>query len=167
MDEFFGASKELHPDETIPALKFFITRAAIKNYSLAQKQRLNQSPEKQLESIKKGLEFITHFCIENKIAIEHYTLAKENNSPIWLEHYRTNLINPYCLMEILDFSRLHEQTEHAVWNAHLTDNFFAFRNRYHLSGEAKNLVRKGTKKIQEFLKQTLNLPVSSVNIKTN
>jgi hypothetical protein len=167
MDDFFGASKILHPDEPVPPLKFFIGRAAIKNYSLAQKQKIDQSPEKQLDSIKEGLGFIAKFCIDNQIFLEQYINFKIGNGPAWLEHYRTKSINPYCLMELLNFSSLHEQTINAVWDTNLTDNFFAFRGRYHLSSKTKTLVKEGTQTIQNFVKHMLNQTKQSVNIKTN
>jgi hypothetical protein len=156
VDDFFAAPKFLHPDEETPPLKFFITRAAIKNYTLMQKQKINASPEKQTESIKKGFEYIALFCLEKSILLSDYTNFQEGNGPAWLEHYRTNSINPYCLMELLNFSKLAEMTENVVWDNKITDNFFAFRNRYHLSSETKNLVKEGTKKIQQFLKEKLN-----------
>ena len=167
LEDFFGAAKELHPDEETPPLKFFIGRAAIKNYSLVLKQRINQSPEKQIDAIKAGLEFITHFCLENRIELDSYISFKDGNGPAWLEHYRTHQINPYCLMELLEFSRLHEHTENVVWDSNLVDHFFAFRNRYHLSFKTKTLVKEGTKKIQLFLKEMLKLPSKQPIIITN
>lgn len=158
MEDFFSAPKELHPDEELPPLKYFTSRAAIKSYTLASKQKINQSPDKQIESIKKGFEFIALFCFERKISLDKYTSFREEScGPIWLEHYRTHSINPYCLMEILDFSRIHEIANNAVWEPNLVDLFFAFRNRYHQSKEAKNLIKEGSKQIQNFLKQELQL----------
>lgn len=167
LDDFFGAPRELHPDEPTPPLKFFITRAAIKSYSMALKLRLDRSPDKQIESIKKGLEFIILFCLEKNISFEDYPLFKQDYNYVWLEHYRTNQINPYCLMEVLNFTRLSEQAEGAVWNSDLVDNFFTFRSRYHNSKDAKQVVKEGTKKIQNFLKEKLKVPSKQTNITSN
>lgn len=154
-DDFFAAPRILHPEEPTPSLKFFTTRAAIKTYTLSQKQKINQSPEKQLDNIKKGLEFIIKFCLEKQISLEEYILFKEDHNFVWLEHYRTYQINPYCLMEILDFTQLSNMTQDAIWEPNLVDHFFAFRNRYHLSSQVKTLIKEATSKIRLLLKNNI------------
>ena len=160
-EDFFAAPRNLHPDEPTPPLKFFISRTAIKSYTIYQKQKINQSPDKQIEEIKKGLEFIALFCSERNLSLEQYVLHLDGNGPSWIEHYRTHSINPYCIMELLNFSNLSRETENVVWDSNIVDNFFAFRNRYHQSISAKKLVKEATSKISKFLKSRVELPTIS------
>jgi len=155
LEDFFEAPRLLHPEEPTPSLKYFTTRAAIKAYTLSQQQKNNQSPDKQLLRIKESFKFIINFCLEKKIQLQDYLFYKENYSFVWLEHYRTYQINPYCLMELLDFSKLSVMTENAVWEPNLTEHFFAFRNRYHQSAQAKSLIKDITSKIHILLKEEL------------
>lgn len=152
LEDFFASPRGLHPDEPTPPLKYFITRAAIKAYTIFQKQKINQSPDKQLDEIKRGMEYIALYCVEKKLVLEQYVFHLDGGSPAWLEHYRTYSINPYCLMELLNFSNLSKDTENAVWDENVVDNFFAFRNRYHQSVNAKKLVKEATSEISKFLK---------------
>lgn len=157
-EDFFAAPRNLHPDESTPPLKFFISRAAIKSYTIFQKQKINQSPDKQIEDIKRGLEYIALFCAERSLSLEQYVSHQDGNGPSWIEHYRTHSINPYCLMELLNFSSLSRETENAVWDSNLVENFFAFRNRYHQSDHAKKLVKDATSRISNFLKNRVETP---------
>jgi hypothetical protein len=158
-DDFFGAPLYLHPDEKYPPLKFFITRAAIKIYNLYNKQLENLSPENQLDKIKDGLHFIASFCIENKIKLENYLEFKKDSMPVWTEHYRHHLINPYCLMELGDLNiGGMEEDERELWIPGLTQNFSSFKYRYHQSPKAKTLIKAATTKLKSLIDQTLNFP---------
>ena len=157
MDDFFSASKILHPEEPTPSLKFFIGRAAIKNYSLAQKQKLDQSPEKQFDKIKESLRFIAVFCLANNINLDQYLTYKIGRMPAWTQHYREHNINPYSIMELGNTSSLSNMSEdeQAIWAPNIFNNLNAIRTRYHNSPKTKSFVKEATKKIKNFIIEEL------------
>ncbi len=156
-DDFFSAPTVLHPEETCPHIDFFITRAAIRAYSLAMKKKEDESPEKQLDKIKESLHFIAMFCLKQKIPLEKYLQFKILNMPAWMQHYREHNINPYSLMELgkLDGFKLLAEDEKALWAGDFFEKIDSYKTRYYNSPKTKHLVREATKKIQEFLKKDL------------
>lgn len=164
-DDFFGAPRFLHPDESTPPLSFFITRAAIKSYSLFQKAILDQSPDNQIEDIKEGFKFITEYCLSQNIPLSQYLHICHGTMPVWTEHYRLHLVNPYCLMELggLDIFNF-ESDERDTWIPNLAEQLSAFRNRYHNSNKAKSLVKEATQKVKTFIDLKLKSNSHSVNI---
>jgi len=157
-DMFFNAPNILHPNERPQPINFFITRAAIKTYSLAMKKQEDESPEKQIDKIKDGLHFIAMFCLKNKIGLENYISFKIGNMPIWMQHYREHSINPYCLMELGNVSKFKNlsEDERILWTNDFFEKFDSFKTRYHNSPKTKSIVREATKKIQEFLNKELH-----------
>ena len=169
-DEFFDAPISLHPNEQTPPLQFFVTRAAIKTYTLYQKQLEDQSPEKQLSKIKDSLYYIASFCLSHGIFLENYITYRIERMPVWLQHYKEHRINIYSLMEITDFSDLQtfEQDELQLWCPNLLNNLQAYKNRYHNCEQVKQYVKQGTKKIKDFIKSELTKANSSLILnKTN
>lgn len=163
-EEFFKAPLALHPTEKLPPLKFYVTRQAIRSYSLYYKQLLNQSPDKQLDKIKQSFYFIAKFCLQHKISLEKYINFKIGNMPIWMQHYREHQINIYSLMEITNFSDLKNQNleEISYWCPDLLENINAYKTRYYNSPRAQQFIKEGTKKIQNFIKQELTNTNSSL-----
>lgn len=156
-DEFFGAPRGLHPDEKCPPLKFFITRAAIRSYSLYQQQLESQSPDKQLDKIKDSLRFVALFCLRNKITLNQYLNFKIGRMPAWTQHYREHNISPYSIMELGDLSSIYNlsEDEQALWAPNLVDNLNAYKTRYHNSPKAKVFTREATNKIKNFIIEEL------------
>lgn len=156
LDDFFFAPLGLHPDEPYPYLDYFCSRKAIKAYNLYKTKLRNENPDNQLEDIKKGLEFITSYCIENKINFTDYVSQKNGLMPVWAEHYRQYQINPYCLMEIGDLQLDNfTQDELELWMPNLKDTFMAFKTRYANSSQARNLVKKATERLKLFITSVL------------
>jgi hypothetical protein len=166
-DDFFGAPRGLHPDEKCPPLKFFTTRAAIRAYSLYQQQLEDQSPEKQFDKIKESLRFIAMFCIKNRIHLDQYLSFKIGRMPIWTQHYREHLINPYSIMELNGSTNIlnMSEDEQAIWAPNLSNTINAIRTRYHNSPKAKSLIREATKKIKIFIIEELKNIKTPYNIK--
>lgn len=156
--DFFEAPSILHPQEPCPPIDFFITRAAIKTYSLAAKKKIDESPEKQIDNIKDSLQFIAMFCLKNKIYLENYLKFKLSNMPIWMKHYREHHINPYSIMELgdLDEFKLLAEDEKAIWAGDFFQKIDSFKVRYYNSPKTRFLVKEATKKIKDFLKKELH-----------
>lgn len=156
MEEFFYAPIDLHPDDPYPYLSYFISRKAIKTYTLFKSKQRNQNPDNQLENIKSGFEFITKYCLEENIPLENYIHKKNGLMLIWTEHYRNYQINPYCLMEMGDLNLEDFTLEEAeLWVPGLKDLFKAFKSRYANSTKAKTLVKNATQKLKQFLSTEL------------
>jgi len=157
-NDFFSAPNVLHPDEPCPPIDFFITRAAIRAYSLSMKKKEDESPEKQMDKIKESFQFLAKFCFDNKIPLEKYLQFKISNMPIWMQHYREHKVNPYSLMELgsLDTFKLLAEDEKALWAGNFFENIDSYKIRYFNSPKTKNFVREATKKVKEFLKKELH-----------
>ena len=157
--DFFESPIILHPNEKYPTLDFFITRAAIKTYSLAIKKKQSESPENQLESIRESIHFIAMFCVKNNLTIEDYINHKSRNMPTWMEHYREHRVNPYVLIELSTFDKFKslQEDEKKIWAGDFFDNLDAFKIRYHNSQKTKTFVREAFTKVKNFLKKDLQL----------
>lgn len=157
LNEFFYAPIDLYPDDPYPRLNYFTSRKAIKSYTLFKTKQRNQNPDNQLENIKNGFSFITKYCLLEKITLEEYIHKKHGLMPIWTEHYRNYQINPYCLMELGDLNLDKFSSEELdIWMPGLKDLFKAFKSRYANSFKAKELTKKITSRIKEFLSTELN-----------
>ena len=155
LNAFFAKFK--HPDEPCPHIDFFITRTAIRAYSLSIKKREDESPEKQSEKIKESIRFIAMFCLKNRILLDEYLKFKVANMPVWMQHYREHTVNPYSLMEIgsIDTFKNLAEDEKALWAGDFFEKIDCYKTRYHNSPKTKFLVREATKKIKDFLKKEL------------
>lgn len=156
--DFFKAPYEVHQDTEHLDISYFLTRAAIKTYSLYQQKIKNTSPETQLEDIKKSLQFIGSFCLKNKIFLEDYLYHKTGCIYSWMMHYREHYINIYSIFEMGDImsilNKISEE-EKRILVDDLQTTVGTFKIRYFKSHITKNLVQEGTKKIKNFLKENL------------
>ena len=157
VEDFFGAPRELHPDENCPPLQFFITRPAIRAYSLVMKKREDNSPEKQLDKIKDSFHFIAMFCLKNHIQLDQYLNHKTKSMPTWMQHYREHHVNPYALLELgnIDRFRTMNEEELVFWSGDFFDKIDTYKTRYFTSDRTKALVKEAVRKIKEFLKKEL------------
>jgi hypothetical protein len=155
--EFFEAPIILHPDEKYPDIKFFITRGAIKTYSLSIKIKESQSPENQIESIKEGIHFITMFCVKNSLQLHDYINHKTKSMPTWMQHYREHRVNPYILVALGDLNKFKilEEDEKRIWAGDFFDNLDSFTMRYHNSTKAKEFMSNAFSTVKLFLKKEL------------
>ncbi len=157
LTEYFEAPRVLHPDEKYPMLDFFLTRGAIKTYSIYKKQKEDQNPELQFEEIKESLRFIGMFCFKEKIKPKDYLKHQNGYLYSWINHYREHKINPYSIMELGDINNIFlllSEDEKELFSNTMLDKFESFKNRYHSSTKTKQYVKTLTKKIEEFLKSS-------------
>lgn len=159
-EAFFKAPYEIYPDTTHLDLSYFLTRAAIKSYSLYQQKIKDVSPDLQIEDIRKSLQYIGSFCLKNKIFLEDYLNHKTGCIYSWMMHYREHYINIYSLFELGDIvSFLNKITneEKRIFVDDLQKTIGTFKVRYHNSKTTKLLVKEGTNKIKNFLKENLTI----------
>lgn len=157
VEDFFQANNILHPEEPYPPLSFFISRAAIKNYSLYLKFFSEQSPEILLPQIKEGFRHITEFCLKNKIHLLDYSKHITGNIPTWLIHCKKNLISPYCMVELngLSLNDLDLQDdEKEIWLVGSLKEIPSLKTRYHNSS-IKNEIKKIVKKLDALIQDQL------------
>ena len=156
--DFFKAPYEVQPDTAHLELSYFLTRAAIKAYSLYQQKIKNTSPESQLEDIRKSLQFIGSFCLKNRILLEDYLNHKTGCIYSWMMHYREHYINIYSIFELGDVMNVLNKIsteEKKILVDDLQSTVGTFKIRYFNSQATKNFVQEGTKKIKNFLKENL------------
>jgi hypothetical protein len=157
-EDFFKAPYEIHPDTAHLDISYFLTRAAIKTYSLYQQKIKDTSPDLQIEDIRKSLQFIGSFCLKNKILVEDYLNHKTGCIYSWMMHYREHYINIYSLFEMGDISSLLvkiSNDEKKILVDDLQQTIGTYKGRYFKSSLTKKLVKEGTEKISKFLKNNL------------
>lgn len=158
LNDFFESPLVIYPDQPYPKLDYFLSRSSVRAYSLYKKQKEEQNPELQSESIKESLLFIMKFCLQNKIYIENYLKYRNGVTYVWLDHYRQRKINIYSLMEMGDIiSIIDDQPKDILdlFSENLKDRIATFKIRYKQSQKTIELVRKGTERIKNFIKKEL------------
>lgn len=158
IQEFFEAPYSIYPDTAHLSLQYYLTRPAIKAYSLYQQKKQDVSPDSQIESIRDSLQFIGSFCIKNKLQLYEYTHHKTGCIYTWMMHYREHHINIYSLFEMCDILTQISQTapdEKEILLDNLQQNITKFKTRYFTSITAKKFVKEGTEKLNKFLSSCL------------
>lgn len=158
--EFFKAPYEIYPDTEHLDISYYLTRAAIKAYSLYQQKLKDTSPETQIEDIRKSLQYIGSFCIKNKLQLEDYIYHKTGCIYSWMLHYREHYINIYSLFEMGDLTSLLNRVsmeEKKILVDDLQQTIGTFKVRYFKSAPTKKFVKEGTDKIKKFLKESLTV----------
>ena len=141
VEEFFRVPLEINPEEKYPYINFFCTRQAIKLYQIFLRNKQLRPLKEQLSEIKKTLEFITNFCLANKISLKDYTSFKEENShmPVWSKHYRDHLLNTYALIDVIDWRKFDELQfdEKELWFPGLQSDLNYYKINYNNSKDIK------------------------------
>jgi len=157
-DDFFGSYSYLYPDENCPNLDFFCSPKAIRVYKNAIHKKNLESPEKQIENIKKSLRFIAHFCIKEKIPLMSYIKHKKGLINSWLIHLQNNDINLLSLMELGDImscvSDLKNDEKFLFLNCNI-DKIGHYKIRYSNDLRLKAFLKEATKKIDIFVEKNL------------
>jgi hypothetical protein len=159
VNEYFEAPNSLYKDEKYPPLKSFISRTAIRDYSLYQKQKQDKNPENQFEEIKNSFRFIGMFCVDKKIPFNKYLTDKSGCIYSWLNHYREHRVNPYSLFEFGNvISTLDDipKDELSLFAQNLQENIIAFHNRYKNSPKTKQYCQTIYKKVSDFVEKELH-----------
>jgi hypothetical protein len=160
IDMYFSAPYQLYKDVNYFDLNFFASPRAIKTYTIYKQELLYTSPDNQIDSVKKSLHFIVHFCLQNKINFEDYPYFKESGlQPIWIYHIKRNKINPYSIMEfpnIVNFINELQRDERSLLLGQFGDNFFAYKNNYLTSKKLRSFLTEAFIKLKFFVDKNLN-----------
>jgi len=160
IDMYFSAPYELYKDVEYFDLNYFASPRAIKTYTIYKQELLFTSPDNQIESIKKSLHFIVHYCLDKKINLEDYSHYKESGlQPIWIYHIKRNKINPYVIMEfpnIVNFINELEKEERNLLLGQFGDNFFTYKNNYLTSKKLRSFLSEAFLKLKFFVDKNLN-----------
>jgi hypothetical protein len=168
INDFFEAPRLLHPDEKYPNLAFFLSRPAIRTYTMAFRKQEERNPMEQKDEIKKGFHFIGMFCLKNKIYLNSYIEHKTGLMYSWMKHYNEHDINPYCIMELGDvMSQIYRmpEDERELYAKEISENFGKMKQKYHNSPEIKDFVQAVTKKIEDFVKKSLTTDQKNATLK--
>lgn len=164
-DTFFRAPYKLYPDVEYFGLDYFSTMRAVKAYTTYKKSLFLKDPDSQLEQIKQSLEFITKFCIENKLFIHQYPYYRTSDVFVWMQHYKQNKINLYCLFEFSDIFSSVTQLAEDVQKFYISNFVEQFRELYGLynnSTVAKPYLKKTIPVLNEFVRKKLTNKQSKV-----
>lgn len=155
--EFFEAPYVIHMDNTHINIDYYLSRAAIKVYSLYQKKLQDSSPESQIEFIRSSFQYIGMFCLKNKITLNEYLHHKTGCIYSWMLHYREHHISIYSLFElgdVLDIISTVPGDEKVLLLDDLQQTIAKFKVRYYNSLTVKQFVKEGTTKINDFLNKS-------------
>jgi hypothetical protein len=160
MDIYFMAPYKLYKDVEHFDLKYFASPRAIKAYTVYKNELAQVSPDKQIEEVKKSLEFITKFCLEKKIQLPDYAHYKTTGmEPEWVYHYKNNKINLYSLMEFSGiFPYISEMPfdERELLLGNFGSNFLDYRSKYQHTKELKPFLSSMFTKLKFFIDKSLN-----------
>ena len=166
MDMYFSAPYKLYNDVEYFDHNYFASPRAIKAYTVYKQQLLLQSPDSQIEDIKKSITFITRFCLENKIQLHDYPDYRGNRlEPIWMYHIKENKINPYSLMEFSNiFHYINEMPfdEREILLGSFGKNFLTYKTKYQNTKLLKQFLSTAVIKLKLFIDKSLNSTKSCV-----
>ena len=158
MDLYFSAPYKLYLDVDYFDLNYFASPRAIKSYSLYKQELDNLSPDKQLDDIKKSLEFIAKYCLKNNISLDKYICHKNiGMHPEWMYHVKLNNVNIYSLMEfpnILDsINELSEEDQYMLFGRTQQELFNCKIN--YLQSNLKPFLKLAIRKVGYFVENNL------------
>lgn len=155
---FFEAPYKLYPDVAFFGLDYFSSMRAIKAYTTYKKILFLRDPDTQLEQVKKSLQFITRFCIENNLYIHQYPAHKTAELFTWMKHYKENKINIYCMFEfsnILDSVKNLAEDVQMFYVREFVEQFQTLRNQYNKSQKLKPFLKKAIYTLNNFIAKEL------------
>jgi hypothetical protein len=153
-DLFFQAPYKLYSDVEYFSLEYFASMRAIKSYTLYKKTLFLQDPDKQIESVKESLCFISNFCIQNKIYFHQYIHHRTTDVFTWMIHYKQNKINLYSLFEFPDlFSSLDQLVEETqkFFIGEFVEQFNNLHSLYNNSTKLKDFLKKAIPSVENFI----------------
>jgi hypothetical protein len=157
-DTFFSAPYKLYPDVEFFGLDYFSTMRAIKAYTTYKKSIFLQDPDSQVEKVKNSLEFITKFCIQNKIFLHQYPFHRTTDMYTWMGHFKQNKINIYSVMEFSDvFSSVQSLAEDLrnLFAREFLEQFKTLYSMYSKSQILKPYMQKAVPALNNFINQQL------------
>ena len=158
LNTFFEAPYKLYPDVKYFGLDYFSSMRAIKSYTIHKKMQFLQDPDTQLESVKKSIQFMANFCIQNKILLHQYPYHKTADLYTWMVHYKENKINVYSMMEFKDIYSAVQTLAEDIRNMFVSNFIEQFRTlyvQYNKSQKLKPFLQKAIGQINNFVNQEL------------
>lgn len=158
-DIYFKAPYEIYPDTEYFNLAFYATPKAIKAFTTYQKQLIEQSPDMQLDTIKKSFTFIVRFCLKNNIKLENYITHKTGITYSWMQHLKNYDISIYPLLGFEKFTEVVESTpkdELDLFFGDIYKNIHVYKTRYFNSKEAKKYIENAIFKLKNFVEKNIN-----------
>lgn len=153
--DFFIAPYKCYGPDNYFDIQFFISRKAVKCYSIYCKQRETASPdsEEAIDYIKKCCSFIYKFCKENKLTLSEYKNLINGSTPIILQHLRDHKIN-FHIIHAMNSDRVLNQVESDLLNFYIKD-FHKLMNEtrilFQQSTKLKIVARQALKIIEDKL----------------
>ena len=165
LDVFFSAPYKLYPDVNFFGLDYFSTLRAIKSYTTYKKQLFLQNPDSQFQQVKESLEFITKFCITNKIYFYQYPFHRTADLYTWMIHYKENKINAYSMMEFnnlfASIKQLSEDTQQ-FFVGRFAEQFQFMYTNYNNSNDLKPYLKKTIPVLAAFVEKQLTQTKTNV-----
>lgn len=157
-ENYFKAPYVLYEDTEYFNLDFFSGMPAVKTYTMYMKTIQEKEPDsnEQLEFIQSSLKFIGSFCVRNKLILEQYPEHKTGITYDWMKHVKNHEVSIYSLMEFPQIFKIISEVskdEQQLFLGDLGERFYAFKDRYMKSENAKYLVQQGIKKIKTIIEQ--------------
>lgn len=168
-DVFFSAPYKLYPDVNYFGLDYFSSMRAIKAYTMYKKTIFLQDPDSQIKEVKKSLEFITKFCLENNLYLHQYPFHRKSDLFTWMTHYKENKINIYSVMEFSDvFSSVQTLTEdlQRFFVKEFVEQFKTLYGLYNNSKQLKPYMKKAVPALNNFINQQLTNKQSILQFQT-
>lgn len=152
---FFEAPYKIHNNENkYVSIDYYITRAAIKDYTVYCDKLEQTSPDNRLDYIKESLHFIGMFCLRNKISLDQYLLHKTGCIYSWTLHYKERRISIYTLFELGDVCSIIKSMnidERDLFLRDLPNTVDTFKTRYYNATNTRKFVKDGVNRLQIFL----------------
>ena len=158
MEEFFAAPYKVYSDNNYHDLSYYLSRNAVKVYSLYKKQQDATDPDNSviLQDILNSIKFIKSFCKDNNIkALDEYLSHKTNQLNTFILHLKERKVNIYVLFGFSRFEEIFYQTSNEVLEfmfPTMITQMGTYRTRYYNSKKCKKLIENGLNLIVKQLR---------------
>lgn len=97
--EFFMAPYKLYGPDNYYDLQYFLTRQAIKCYTLHIKKKETENPDspEMIQNCKEICSFLYKYCSDRNITLSEYKKMVEGVTPMTLQHLKAHKINFYII----------------------------------------------------------------------
>jgi hypothetical protein len=156
--DFFVAPYKLphSASENSYYLKYYTSHSAIVAYVTFLKLRNTQNPDEQIDYINESLRFIAKFCKDKKLVLSQYVNYKSVFQNDVFMHLKEHKISFYLIFDIPGLHSLLYGLPSDEFELYFGDlNMNEINRRYESSTSAKMHIKKGIKKVDEFLKKSL------------
>lgn len=156
---YFVAPYKLYKDVEYFDLSYFSSPRAIKSYTIYKQELLENTPDNHKQHVLETLQFITKFCIENRVQLDDYVNFKSTSiEPDWLYHFKKNNLNWYTLMEfpgVYDIISSMPSDEKELLLGDFGINFLDYKRRYNNSKILKPTLSEAYNRVKFFIDKKL------------